>query len=116
MTAHIPTDFQKLGPIQLSGPPQKANYESFKLGPLTFKIQSHKLTMTPRLYQNLIDRHTLCLHHHILMVTLNKEKGTTHSLDETRKFINNQNRNTNSIILEFLFQNKKHKLCIRITR
>ena len=34
MAAHnIPTDFQKLRPIQLSGQPQKSNYEGFQLGP-----------------------------------------------------------------------------------
>ena len=42
MAVHnIPTDFQKLRPIQLSGPPQESNYEGFK-------IQSHKLTLAPR--------------------------------------------------------------------
>ena len=34
MAAHnIPTDFQKLRPIQLSGEPQDLKYEGFELGP-----------------------------------------------------------------------------------
>ncbi len=34
MAAHnIQTDSQKLRPIQLSGPPEESNYESFELGP-----------------------------------------------------------------------------------
>ena len=34
MAAHaIPTDFQNLRSMQLSGPTQDSKYESFKLGP-----------------------------------------------------------------------------------
>ncbi len=34
MAAHnIPTDFQKLRPIQVPGPPQDSKYEGFELGP-----------------------------------------------------------------------------------
>ncbi len=47
MAAHnIPMDFKKLRPIQLSGLRQHSNYEGLKL---TFKIQSPKLTLAPRL-------------------------------------------------------------------
>ncbi len=34
MAAHnIPTDFQNLGPIQLSGPPEDSKYEGLEQGP-----------------------------------------------------------------------------------
>ncbi len=62
MAAHnIPTDFQKLRPIQLSGPPQKSNYEGFELGPFPFKVHSHKLTLAPGLSRRCMpnmSRHT----------------------------------------------------------